>query len=113
MDVTYKGNSIFGPNGKCLVPPDSVGLQNQYCNMWHTFKDTVFVQNDYQVHIRTTYDRYIGEYVIHCHILDHEDSGMMANVLILPDASAPGGGLGMPGMRTMSIGTVTHPIQQQ
>jgi FtsP/CotA-like multicopper oxidase with cupredoxin domain len=113
VDVTYRGNSIFGLNGKCLVPPDSVGLQNQYCNMWHTFKDTVFVQNDYQVHIRTTYDRYIGEYVMHCHILDHEDSGMMANVLIVPDASAPGGGLGMPGMKTMSNGTMTYPMQQQ
>ncbi len=107
MDVTHNGKSIFGPNGECLVPSDSVGLQNQYCNMWHTFKDTVFVQNDYQVHVRTTYDRYIGEFVIHCHILDHEDSGMMANVLIVPDVSAPGGGLGMPGMKSMSNGTMT------
>jgi hypothetical protein len=47
---------------------------------------------------RTRYDRYIGEYVLHCHILDHEDAGMMANVLIVPDLNAPGGGLGMPGM---------------
>jgi hypothetical protein len=66
--------------------------------LWHTFKDTVFVQNDYQVHIRSAYDRYIGEFVMHCHILDHEDSGMMANVLIAPDVAAPGGGLGMQGM---------------
>jgi FtsP/CotA-like multicopper oxidase with cupredoxin domain len=113
MDVTFKGTSIFGSDGKCLIPPDNAGLQNQYCNMWHTFKDTVFVQNDYQVHVRTTYERYIGEYVIHCHILDHEDSGMMANVLIVPDASAPGGGLGMPGMKTMSNGTMTHAMQPQ
>ncbi len=112
MDVTYKGKSIFGPDGKCLVPPDSVGLENQYCNLWHTFKDTIFVQNDYEVHIRTTYDRYIGEYVMHCHILDHEDSGMMANILIVPDASAPGGGLGMPGMKTMSNGTMTHEMHR-
>jgi FtsP/CotA-like multicopper oxidase with cupredoxin domain len=108
MDVTYKGKSIFDQDGNCLIPPDSVGLQNQYCNMWHAFKDTVFVQNDYEVHMRTTYDLYIGEFVMHCHILDHEDSGMMANVLIVPDASAPGGGLGMPGMKTMSNGTMTH-----
>jgi FtsP/CotA-like multicopper oxidase with cupredoxin domain len=112
MDVTYQGKSIFGPDGKCLVHPDSVGLENQYCNLWHTFKDTIFVQNDYEVHIRTTYDRYIGEYVMHCHILDHEDSGMMANILIVPDASAPGGGLGMPGMTTMSNGTMTHEMHR-
>ena len=110
MDVTHDGKSIFAADGHCLIPPDSLGLENQYCRMWHMFKDTVFVQNDYQVHIRTTYDRYIGEYVMHCHILDHEDSGMMANVLIVPDASAPGGGLGMPGMKSMANGTMTHPM---
>jgi FtsP/CotA-like multicopper oxidase with cupredoxin domain len=90
--------SIFGPNGECLVPPDEPGLQNQYCGMWHVFKDTVFVQDGYQVLVRTRYDRYIGEFVIHCHILDHEDSGMMTNIRIVPDAMAPGGGIGMVGM---------------
>lgn len=107
MDVTHDGKSIFGANGECLVPPDSLGLENQYCHMWHAFRDTVFVQNDYQVHVRTTYERYIGEFVLHCHILDHEDSGMMSNVLIVPDKSQPGGGLGMPGMKTHSNGTMT------
>jgi FtsP/CotA-like multicopper oxidase with cupredoxin domain len=111
MDVTHNGKSIFGKNGECLVPPNDVGLQNQYCNMWHTFKDTVFVQNDYQVHVRSTYDRYIGEFVMHCHILDHEDSGMMANILVVPDVAAPGGGLAMPGMRSMSNGTMTQEFQ--
>jgi FtsP/CotA-like multicopper oxidase with cupredoxin domain len=27
-----------------------------------------------------------GEFVYHCHILDHEDGGMMANILVLPHA---------------------------
>ena len=70
------------------------------------------MQNDYVVHIRTTYDRYIGEYVMHCHILDHEDSGMMANILIVPDVSTPGGGLGMPGMHTVANGTMTHQMHR-
>ncbi len=91
--------SIFGPHGECLVKPDSLGLENQYCGMWHTFRDTVFVQNGYQVFIRTRYDRYIGEFVIHCHILDHEDGGMMSNIQIVPNINAPGNGLGMAGMK--------------
>jgi hypothetical protein len=33
---------------------------------------------------------------------------MMANISIVPDPSAPGGGLGMPAMKTMSNATVTH-----
>lgn len=92
--------SIYDKDGKCRsdLPPDQQGLYNQYCGMWHTFRDTVFVENNYQVHMRTHYDRYIGEFVIHCHILDHEDSGMMMNIEIVPDLSAPGGGLGMAGM---------------
>ncbi|KFG98460.1 multicopper oxidase [Burkholderia paludis] len=103
MDVRHaprgaQPKSIFGANGECLVPPNENGLQNQYCGMWHVFKDTVFVQNDYQVLVRTRYDRYIGEFVIHCHILDHEDGGMMTNIRIVPDATAPGGGIGMVGM---------------
>lgn len=37
---------------------------------------------------RTRYQRYIGEYVLHCHILDHEDRGMMQNVkIVLPDSN--------------------------
>jgi FtsP/CotA-like multicopper oxidase with cupredoxin domain len=91
--------TIFGPHGECLVKPDSLGLENQYCGMWHTFKDTVFVQNGYQVLIRTKYDRYIGEFVIHCHILDHEDGGMMTNIQIVPNISALGNGLGTTGMK--------------
>ncbi|HEX4078730.1 MAG TPA: multicopper oxidase domain-containing protein [Rhizomicrobium sp.] len=29
----------------------------------------------------------VGEFVYHCHILDHEDKGMMANILVLPRGS--------------------------
>ena len=61
--------------------------------MW---KDTLWVKSlipnvdypkgVYTLVIRTRYQRYIGEYVLHCHILDHEDQGMMQNVQInLPD----------------------------
>jgi hypothetical protein len=78
-----------------IVSGDSQQLANQYCGMRHTFRDTIFVENNFQVHIRTRYDRYIGEYVLHCHILDHEDAGMMLNVAIVPDVNQPGGGLGM------------------
>ena len=31
----------------------------------------------------------VGEFVYHCHILDHEDRGMMANILVLPANSPP------------------------
>jgi FtsP/CotA-like multicopper oxidase with cupredoxin domain len=105
MDVTHEGPggqqvSIFDENGHCKAggEPDPQGLANQYCTMWHTFRDTVFVENGYEVHTRTHYDRYIGEFVIHCHILDHEDAGMMLNIQIVPNLAAPDHGLGMGNM---------------
>jgi FtsP/CotA-like multicopper oxidase with cupredoxin domain len=106
MDVTVDsdGSSIYDQTGKCKtsVLQDPLQLAVQYCNMWHTFKDTIFVEPGYTVHTHTHYDRYIGEFVIHCHILDHEDAGMMLNINIVPDASAPGGGLGMGKMHGMA-----------
>ena len=93
--------SIYNGDGTCktaLVGADKNKLATQYCGMHHVFKDTVVVENGYQVHVRTRYDRYIGEFVLHCHILDHEDAGMMLNIRIVPDLKAFGGGLGMAGM---------------
>ena len=106
MDVTTTDAngqqvSIYSPDGTCrpdIVSSDKQQLANQYCGMWHVFRDTIIVENNYQIRVRTRYDRYIGEYVLHCHILDHEDAGMMANIAIVPDLNVPGGGLGMPGM---------------
>ena len=65
--------------------------------MW---KDTLWVKDGYTLTVRTRYQRYIGEFVLHCHILDHEDSGMMQNVaIVLPGGdparvNSPDGGQG-------------------
>ena len=93
--------SIFNKDGTCndSVAGDQQQIANQYCGMYHTFRDTIFVENGYQIRIRTHYERYIGEYVLHCHILDHEDAGMMLNIAIVPDLNSHGGGLGMAAMR--------------
>jgi FtsP/CotA-like multicopper oxidase with cupredoxin domain len=41
------------------------------------WKDTLLVQGPAVTNIYTKYRDYIGKFVIHCHILDHEDLGMM------------------------------------
>jgi L-ascorbate oxidase len=68
---------------------------SQYAGLSGVWKDTIFVktkvpfgkltdppQGYYRIVFRTRYERYIGEFVLHCHILDHEDQGMMQNVQI-------------------------------
>jgi L-ascorbate oxidase len=58
----------------------------QYANLKGAWKDTLFVKQNYIIVMRTRYERYIGDFVLHCHILDHEDQGMMQNIRIsVPD----------------------------
>lgn len=42
-----------------------------------------------KVTIRQTYVDFVGTYVLHCHILAHEDRGMMQLVRVVPAASYP------------------------
>ena len=86
---------IRDANGKDVSAPnaDDAG-DNRFAGMKGMWKDTIWVKNvavdnkpqKYTVVARTRYERYIGDFVLHCHILDHEDQGMMQNVRIaVPD----------------------------
>jgi len=75
---------VLDKDGNDLSLPGSP--DPDYAGMQGTWKDTIFVKPGLRVIVRTRYERYIGEYVLHCHILDHEDQGMMQNVrVLLPD----------------------------
>ncbi len=90
---------ILDPEGKDVSGPDAVddkgGLDVGYRGLKGVWKDTLWVKNlnqgkagQYTLIVRTRYQRYIGDYVLHCHILDHEDQGMMQIVRVaLPDGS--------------------------
>jgi FtsP/CotA-like multicopper oxidase with cupredoxin domain len=55
----------------------------EYAGMKGAWKDTIIVKQDYKVIIASRYKRYIGDFVLHCHLLDHEDKGMMELVRIV------------------------------
>lgn len=75
-----------------LSEPDS---GTRYAGMKGVWKDTLFIEDDVVYTTRTRYRRYIGEFVLHCHILDHEDQGMMQNVSIrIPNGKGGLAGLG-------------------
>ena len=78
--------SVLNKNGDPVTDPTKPSFDPDYAGVLNQWKDTLFVKQDYQIKVYTRYERYIGEYVLHCHILDHEDQGMMANVSIgIPD----------------------------
>jgi len=53
-----------------------------------TWRDTLAMKQGYTYEVLTRYDDYTGSFVDHCHILDHEDNGMMELVRI-DSASTP------------------------
>ncbi len=73
--------SIKDPNGK-EVSETGEADDPQYADLQGEWKDTIFVKDGYHVVIRTRYERFDGAFVLHCHILDHEDKGMMEKVQI-------------------------------
>jgi FtsP/CotA-like multicopper oxidase with cupredoxin domain len=75
------------PSVDVSAPGAVDGTDPQYVGLKGIWKDTLWIKPNYTVTLRTRYERYIGDFVLHCHILDHEDQGMMQNVAIV----LPGG----------------------
>lgn len=77
VSVEKDGVDLSAPGAR-----DSDG-DTQYAGMKGSWRDTVMVKPGAVVKVRTRYQRYIGDFVLHCHILDHEDEGMMEHVRIV------------------------------
>ena len=65
------------------------------------------MQPGYVMITRTRDDDYIGQYVLHCHILDHEDQGMMMNITVVNPSTLPTG----PGSLHADSGIATMPVK--
>ena len=50
-----------------------------------TIQDTIWVAQDTETVVRIRFEQWTGKSVFHCHILPHEETGMMQNFLILPE----------------------------
>ncbi|MFC4348610.1 multicopper oxidase family protein [Kordiimonas lipolytica] len=73
-----------------LAPDGTVTNEVRYAPDEVLIQDTIWVPMGKQVRIRNTFKEWTGKSVFHCHILPHEDTGMMQNFLIL-DADKNGG----------------------
>lgn len=66
------------------VNPFQVISRNGQPEPYQAWKDTVLVKGNEAVRIRIPFRTFTGKTVYHCHILDHEDLGMMGTVDIQP-----------------------------
>jgi FtsP/CotA-like multicopper oxidase with cupredoxin domain len=47
------------------------------------WKDTVLLEDGETVEVLVRFEAYRGLYLLHCHKLEHEDMGMMANFVVV------------------------------
>ncbi|KMW58571.1 Blue copper oxidase CueO precursor [Candidatus Rhodobacter oscarellae] len=66
-----------------VAPDGTVTNYVRYPDDQVLIQDTVWVPMGKQITIRNTFKEWAGKSVYHCHILPHEDTGMMQNFLIL------------------------------
>ncbi|OYW25017.1 MAG: hypothetical protein B7Z55_00565 [Planctomycetales bacterium 12-60-4] len=76
--------SVMGPKD----PTDPQSEQVEQLEDGPVWRDTLWVPNNGTVKFRTHYTDFIGTFVQHCHILDHEDQGMM-QLIDIRDPKAP------------------------
>ncbi len=53
------------------------------------WRDTLFVEEGDEIVIRTRFRDFPGQSVLHCHILDHEDQGMMHKIQFVDGKNGP------------------------
>jgi FtsP/CotA-like multicopper oxidase with cupredoxin domain len=83
-DIRLNGESIYDASGACKATAGGDPVDRQYCGLKNVYRDTLMIRDQYQALLLTRYDHFDGAFVIHCHILDHEDAGMMADMKIVP-----------------------------
>ena len=74
------------------VNPFQYARTNPKGNPELVYKDTLFIppgNGDNSVNVYTTYTDFTGQFVMHCHILDHEDLGMMEVDEVVKDVVTP------------------------
>jgi spore coat protein A, manganese oxidase len=62
------------------------------CPAYDTFNDTFFLDANETIILKMKFTDFTGRYVFHCHVLEHEQDGMMAQfeVLYPPDSDGDG-----------------------
>lgn len=74
--------SIEDAQERDVTDPNSPAFDPDYAGLKGEWKDTIRLKQDLRFAFRTRYERFTGDFVIHCHIMFHGDHGMMQNLRI-------------------------------
>jgi FtsP/CotA-like multicopper oxidase with cupredoxin domain len=80
--------SIRDAQNRNVADPAGPAFDPDYAGLIGQWKDTLLVKQGHRLVFRTRYERFTGDFVIHCHILLHGDMGMMQYLRIFDPADA-------------------------
>jgi FtsP/CotA-like multicopper oxidase with cupredoxin domain len=68
--------SISSAKGEDVTDPKGPGYDPDFAGVKGQWRDNVLLKSGNTVVMRTRYERFIGDFMLHCHILKHGDEGM-------------------------------------
>jgi FtsP/CotA-like multicopper oxidase with cupredoxin domain len=71
------------------VDQQCVSRSNGPCQAYELQKESWFIGSGQSVTVKLKFSDHVGEYMIHCHILEHEDDGMMSTFEVVTGEATP------------------------
>lgn len=84
----FEITSITNSRGEDMTDPKSPAYDPDYGGLKGEWKDTLYIKENTRVAFRTRYERFTGDFLLHCHIMYHGDHGMMQNLRIVAEDDA-------------------------
>lgn len=82
--------SISNEKGEDVTDPNSPGYNPDFAGAKGQWRDNIRLIPGNTVIMRTRYERFIGDFMLHCHILKHADEGMAQYLRIYVPGSVEG-----------------------
>jgi len=82
--------ALVDREGRPVTDPASPAYDPDYAGVAGQWRDTLYIKAGLHAVLRTRYERFTGDFMLHCHILFHGDHGMTQHVRIFDPAHPPG-----------------------
>jgi L-ascorbate oxidase len=88
--------SVVNARGEDAIDPASPGYMPLFAGLRGQWVDNVWLEPGMTVVMRTRYQRFTGDIMLHCHFVGHADLGMMQHLRIYAPGSPQDPSVGPP-----------------
>ena len=78
--------AVLNREGRSVADPESPAYDPDYAGVAGQWRDSLYLKEGLNAVFRTRFERFTGDFMLHCHILFHADHGMTQHVRIFDPA---------------------------